>query len=200
MRWWNMRRTRRRLLALLILAAVAGGAMAFYFKYVDTSYTHAFFFADTALKGDTSLVQDPIRDRLPATPGRVVLAVTRGERDGIGLVTADHSWHEAILIDIPTPFGGEHIDLSDPDVRITFECHDRWENVWTAIAIGGVRGHLDIKSVGASRISAEYEVIVDIEDWNSTMDQKRHRDVVFRGRSTFRERPRLTPTPPLNPW
>ena len=67
------------------------------------------------------------------------------------------------------------------------------------IGEGGIRGHLDIEPVGTRRIVANYDLVIDAV-YPRFVPEHRHRDVVFRGQSTFRLRPRPTDSFGGNLW
>jgi hypothetical protein len=180
-----MRRTRRWLLAFMVLAALVAGAVAFYYTFVDTAYSRAEFYADTGFVPVPTQPDSASLLTYGEKPRHVVLMVTRGEPHGI--VTTDHGWSDTLRIEIPTPSGGEHIDLSGSDSRIAFSSFDGRQ--FPRIGEGGVKGHLDIESVGTRRIVASYDLVID-GVYPRFVPEHRHRDVVFRGRSTFRVRAR----------
>ena len=164
-----------------------GGAIAFYFKFVDTAYSHAEFYADTGL------VPAPVQPDLlglfsyEAKPSHVVVMLTRGEPHGI--VTTSHGWSDTIAIEIPAPSGGEHIDLNGPNIRIAFTSFDGRQ--FARIGEGGIKGYLDIEAVGQHRLDTRYDIVVD-GVYPRFVPEHRHKGVVFRGQSTFRLRPRPT--------
>src|SRR5437764_9986990 len=112
----HMRRTRRWLLAISILAVLAGGAIAFYYKFVDTAYSRAEFYADTGLVSESARPDSAGLLTYGAKPGRVVLLLTRGEPHGI--ITTEHEWWETVAIEIPEPNGQGRIDLMNSNVRL----------------------------------------------------------------------------------
>jgi hypothetical protein len=180
-----MRRIRLWLIVVLA-AAVVGGAIAFYFKFVDTAYSRAEFYTETGLVPISASPDTAGRFALEPRPGRVVLLLTRGEPHGV--ITTEHHWWETVVIDIPEPTGPTPIDLASPDVRVGLFSY-KWRQ-FPKIGAGGVRGRIEIESVRAERIVADYDLAID-GDYRRFVPEHRHHDVVFRGRLTFRLRPRI---------
>jgi len=176
-----MRRLRRWLLVVFILAAVVIGSVGLYHKFIDTAYVESEFYADTGLatvpkQADTTqgiVYQDQ--------PGRVTLVLRRGEPHGV--ITTEHDWWEIVTIDMPRPSPGQRIILDSADVRVLFFSYKFRQ--FPTIGDNGIRGHIDIDSVGQRRIMASYEIVIDAV-YPRLVPESRHREVTFRGRSTFR--------------
>jgi hypothetical protein len=177
-----MRRTRRWLIAFACLVTVVGGAVAFYYKFVDTAYFETEFYRDSTIVPVQNT--DGIREvYYEERPGRVVLSMIRGEPHGI--VTTEHDWWEGLAIEIPAPSPGQRVDLAEPDLRALFWSYDGRQ--FPTIGEGGIRGYLQFESVGSRRIVATYEIAID---GVYPRRGNAHRDVVFSGRSTFHLAPR----------
>jgi hypothetical protein len=178
-----MRRYRYWLIGLVGVAALAAGSVAFYFKFVDTAYSRAEFYADTGI--------DPVESphvpeaRYVERPGHVVLSFTRGEPHGI--ITTEHAWQDQLVIEMPNPSKGQRIDVADGTVRLAF-FSTKSRQVAT-IGTGGIRGFLQIESVEPDRVVATYDITVD-GFYPRFIPEAQHHEDAFRGRSTFRRRPR----------
>ena len=177
-----MRRLRYWLIGLVGVAALVGGSIAFYYKFVDTAYSRAEFYTDTGVR---PAPKDPgviagfeYDERL----GRITLVLVRGEPHGV--VTTYHGWLERLSIDIPRPSSGERIELDRPDVRLAFGANDGRR--FGEVGDGGIRGSLTLESVDDRRIVAAYDVTVDACFRSPYQPCLTHKEVVFRGRSTFR--------------
>ena len=181
----HMRRTRHWILAVLVLAVLIGGALAFYFTFVDTAYSRAEFYADTGLILVSAQADSTGLYAYGDKPGHVVLMLARGEPHGI--VTYDHAWLETVSIEIPEPSAGERVSLGGANVQIAFGSTKL--DQLARVGEGGIKGHLEIQSVGRDQIVASYDLVID-GVYPRFVPEHRHRDVVFRGRSTFRARPR----------
>jgi len=179
-----MRRIRYWLIGLVGLAAFVGGSVAFYYKFVDTAYSRAEFYADTGVR---PMPKDPgviAGFKYEEKRGRITLALVRGEPHGI--ITTDHGWQEWLSIEIPRPSSGERIELNRPDVQLAFGANDGRR--FGEVGDGGIRGFVQLESAGESRIVAVYEVTIDACYRHPYESCLRHQDVVFRGRYTFRLR------------
>jgi hypothetical protein len=186
MRGIAMRRIRWLLIAITCFAAVAGGAVVFHYEFVDTAYSQTEFYADT---GIVALPREPgviAESEYVERSGRIILCLSRGEPHGI--ITTSHGWDEHLSIEIPWPSKDEQIELDRSDVRLAFSAFDGRR--FAEIGDGGVHGHVQIESADKRRIVATYVVTVDACFRSPYQPCSRHKDVVFRGQSTFRLRPR----------
>ena len=172
---------------MLGLAALAGGAVAFYYAFVDTAYSRAEYYAGTGLVSVSDQVDSAGLYSYANKPGHIVLMLTRGEPHGI--VTSEHGWSETVSIELLEPSVGERVDLAGANVRIAFGSTK--SNQLARIGEGGIKGHLGIEAVGTHQIVASYDLVID-GVYPRFVSEHRHHDVVFRGRSTFRLRPRPT--------
>jgi hypothetical protein len=184
-----MRRRRHWLIAVLVLAFVAGAVVSCYYTFVDTAYSNAEFYPDTGFVAVRQQEQpgpeQPDQIRYEERPGRITLSLSRGEPHGT--FTTEHGWWENLTIELPAPASGARIELTDPEVGISFWSYKLRQ--FPSIGEGGVRGYVLFDSVSSSRIVASYDIVVD-GVYPRMMPEYRHRDVVFRGESTFRRRPR----------
>jgi hypothetical protein len=181
-----MRRVRFWVIGLLTLALLVGGLAAAYFTFIDTAYSRAVFYADAGLDpwrvDEGSIAGSVFVNR----PGRITLALSRGEPHGI--VTTYHGWNESLWIEIPRPSKDERIELDRPDARAAFGAVDGRH--FAEVGDGGIRGNVQIVSADENRIVAVYDVTADACYRNPYQPCLRHEDVVFRGRSVFRLRSR----------
>lgn len=173
-----MRRFRRWLIATVVLAIIVGGAVAFYFTFVDTAYSKAELYQDTGLSPDRVKAGICFYEE---KPGRVILALERGEPHGI--ITSFHGSIERIAVEMPRPVAGDRVDVTGPEIVVSFLAILDGRIHWN-IGQGGVRGHFLIESVSERRITASYEIVVDayIE---RLLPEHRKREVVFQGKATF---------------
>jgi hypothetical protein len=110
--------------------------------------------------------------------------IVRGQHESRLLGDADTGWREEINVDLPSPAAGEHVELSGPDIRVSYAKIQSLAGRWT-VGDRGVRGSIDVEAVGANRITAHYDIVVDAYN-DRFVPEARHRDVAFRGRATFR--------------
>jgi hypothetical protein len=178
-----MRRIRYWLIGFAILALLAGGSVAVYFKFIDTAYSRAEFYADTGIEPVSS--PNVPESRYVARPGHITLSFTRGEPHGI--ITTEHDWQDQVVVEIPSPGEGQRIELTDGGVHVAF-VSTKWRQV-AHIGAGGVRGYVQLDSVGPHRVVATYDIVVD-GFYSRFIPEAQHHDDVFQGRSTFRLRPR----------
>src|SRR5436190_16051861 len=102
----SVRRARRWLIGTAILAAVAGGGVAFYRTFVDTTYARAEFHPDTGLAPAPG---QPGFCLFPEREGHVTLVVARGEPHGI--VTTSHGWTERLAVEVSEPVAGGRVEV-----------------------------------------------------------------------------------------
>jgi hypothetical protein len=181
-----MRRIRNWLVAFLALAVLVSVGVVFYFKFVDTSYSRAEFYdntgivpapIDTGAIGTSALIEQD---------GQITLHLSRGEPHAT--FSTYHGWNETIWIVIRRPASGERIQFASPEVKTAFSAFD--SRHLADIGDGGVSGSLQVVSVNENRIVASYDVTVDACYRSPYQPCLRHKNVVFRGQSTFRLRPR----------
>jgi hypothetical protein len=187
MRLARWQRTVLRFVVVPLLALV-GAAALFYFVVLDTSYSSAAFYADTGLGSEAGTLT--YIDK----PGRATLVIVRGQHESRLLGDADTGWREEINVDLPSPGAGDHIDLSGPDIRVSYAKIQPLAGRWT-IGDRGVRGSIDVEAVGPDRITAHYDIVVDAYN-DRFVPEVRHRELVFRGRATFRSASRPAGEPP----
>ena len=169
------------------LAVLVGAAALFYFVVLDTSYSSAAFYPDTGLgmeAGSLAYIDKP---------GRTTLVLVRGEHES-RLGFDDTGWREEFNVDVPHPAAGDHIDMAGPDIRVAYAKIQPLAGRWT-IGDRGMHGSIDVVAVGPDRLTARYDIIVDAYN-DRFVPEGRHREVVFRGRATFRSVPRPTGEPP----
>ncbi len=174
-----MRRTRLLLVLLLVLVLLVGVGVGFYFKFVDTRYFEAEFYADTAIVPDNQQGK-PGNIVFQEQEGRLTVALKRGEPHGI--ITTEHEWWETIYIEVPPPSEGANVLLDQRDVRVAFFSY-KLRQIPT-VGQDGIRGYLKFESVSPRRIIASYDILID-GIYPRFNPESQHREIRFAGRSTF---------------
>ena len=121
--------------------------------------------------------------------------LTRGEPHGT--FTTEHDWWEIVSVELPLPPEGTDVDLTGPGMHVGLNSY-KWRQ-FPSIGAGGIRGDIRIDSVGKSKIAASYDIVIDCV-YPRFVPEKQHREVVFRGRSTFRSRTRPEDRVVLDVW
>src|SRR5262245_5238411 len=181
-----MRRIRWWLIGVTCLVTVLWGAVAFYYKLVDTAYFDAEFYSETGIGASPTEPGVIAMSAYEERSGRITLCLLRGEPHGI--ITTSHGWDQRLSIEIPWPSNGERIELDRSDVRMAFGAFDGRR--FAEVGDGGVRGHIRIESADKHRVVATYDITVDACYRSPYQACSRHEDVVLSGQSKFRLRPR----------
>jgi hypothetical protein len=190
-----MRRPLRWLIGAPSVLAVAAAGIVVYFAFIDTGYSHTELHADTGVAAVLTDGRPSGFVTCPERPGCVTLVFARGDTGG-PLATRP-PWSERLVVQLPRPTAGDRVDLAGPGVRAAFGAFDGRQ--FAAVGPGGIRGEIRIEATGPDELVATCDVVVDAV-YSQRLAADRNQEVAFRGRFTFRVRPRPDGAAPGHLW